>query len=98
MSATTLILRMSQVPFVDATGISAIDEMITGFLKHDATVLLSEVRPNVRRKLERAGLIRRLGVDNLTATLALALERVKAIETVSETRILIGKSCENTAH
>jgi sulfate permease, SulP family len=89
---------MSQVPFVDATGISAIDEMITGFLKHDATVLLSEVRPNVRRKLERAGLIRRLGVDNLTATLALALERVKAIETVSETRILIGKSCENTAH
>ncbi|HTD73874.1 MAG TPA: SulP family inorganic anion transporter [Steroidobacteraceae bacterium] len=96
--ATTLILRMSQVPFVDATGISAIDEMITGFLKHDATVLLSEVRPNVLRKLERAGLIRRLGVDNSTATLALALERVKAIKTVSETRILIGKSCENTAH
>jgi sulfate permease, SulP family len=96
--ATTLILRMSQVPFVDATGISAIDEMITGFLKHDATLLLSEVRPNVLRKLERAGLIRRLGADNLTATLALALERVKTIETVSETRIPIGKSSESTAH
>jgi sulfate permease, SulP family len=74
--ATTLILRMSQVPFVDATGISAIDEIVTGFLKHDATVLLSEVRPNVLRKLERAGLIRRLGTDNVTATLALAIERV----------------------
>ena len=96
--ATTLILRMSQVPFVDATGISAIDEMITGFLKHDATVLLSEVRPNVLRKLERAGLIRRLGADNLTATLALAIERVKAIETERETWIRIGKSCKSTAH
>src|SRR6202789_4280042 len=80
--ATTLILRMSQVPFVGATGISAIDDIITGFLKHDAAVLLSEVRPNVLRKLERAGLVRKLGADNLTATLALALERVKAIDMV----------------
>jgi SulP family sulfate permease len=96
--ATTLILRMSQVPFVDATGISAIDEIITDFLKHDATVLLSEVRPNVLRKLERAGLVRRLGADNFTATLALALERVKTIETVRETWIRIGKSRKSTAH
>ena len=77
--ATTLILRMSQVPFVDATGISAIEAIISDFLKHDATVLLSEVRPNVRLKLERAGLVRTLGADNLTATLALALERAQAI-------------------
>jgi SulP family sulfate permease len=96
--ATTLILRMSQVPFVDATGISAIDEIISDFLKHDATVLLSEVRSNVLHKLERAGLIRRLGADNLTATLALALERAKAIDTVRETWIRVGKSGKSTAH
>jgi sulfate permease, SulP family len=96
--ATTLILRMSRVPFVDATGISAIDEIITDFLKHDATVLLSEVRPNVLHKLQRAGLVRRLGAGNLTGTLALALERVKAIDTVRATWIRIGKSCKSTAH
>jgi SulP family sulfate permease len=90
--ATTLILRMSQVPFVDATGISAIDEIITDFLKHDAAVLLSEVRPNVLHKLERAGLVRKLGADNLTATLALALKRVEAIDTMRETWIRIAKS------
>ena len=95
--ATTLILRMSQVPFMDVTGISALDQIITDFLKHDATVLLSEVRPNVLRKLERAGLIRRLGADNLTATLALALERVKAIDTVKETWVRIGQSGKSTA-
>jgi SulP family sulfate permease len=83
--ATTLILRMSQVPFVDATGISAIEEIITDFLKHGASVLLSEVRPNVLRKLERAGVIRHLGSDNATDTLALAIERVKALETVKQT-------------
>jgi sulfate permease, SulP family len=95
--ATTLILRMSQVPFMDATGISAIDEIITDFLKHDATVLLSEVRPNVLLKLERAGLVRRLGADNLTETLALALKRAQAIATVRETWIRIGRSCKSTA-
>ena len=96
--ATTLILRMSQVPFVDATGISALDQIITDFLKHDATVLLSEVRPNVLHKLKRAGLVRRLGADNLTATLTLALEGVKTIDTVRETRVRIGQSCKSTAH
>ena len=95
--ATTLILRMSQVPFVDVTGISALDQIITDFLKHDATVLLSEVRPNVLHKLKRAGLLRRLGADNLTATLALALERVKAIDTVRETSVRSGQSCKSTA-
>jgi SulP family sulfate permease len=96
--ATTLILRMSHVPFVDATGISAIDVIITDFLKHGAAVLLSEVRPNVLRKLERAGLIRKLGADNFTATLALAIERVKAIDAVREPWIRIVKSCKSTAH
>jgi SulP family sulfate permease len=96
--ATTLILRMSQVPFMDVTGISALDQIISDFIKHDATVLLSEVRPNVLHKLKRAGLVRRLGADNLTATLALALERVKAIDTVRETWVRIGQSCKSSAH
>jgi SulP family sulfate permease len=78
--ATSLILRMGHVPFVDATGIFAIEEIIADFLKHGATVLLSEVRPNVLRKLERAGVIRQLGSENAIATLALAIERVKAIQ------------------
>ena len=59
--ATTLILRMNHVPFVDATGIRAIEEIITDFLKHGAAVLLSEVRPNVLRKLTRAGSDRQAG-------------------------------------
>ena len=95
--ATTLILRMSHVPFVDATGIFAIEGIITDFLKHGATVLLTEVRPNVLRKLERAGLIRKLGADNLAATLALAIERAKAIDTVRETWVRIGKSRKSVA-
>jgi SulP family sulfate permease len=75
--ATTLILRMGNVPFLDATGINAIAEMIADFKRHGATVLLVELRPNVRYKLERGGVIAAVGEDNVIDTLANALERTK---------------------
>jgi SulP family sulfate permease len=96
--ATTLLLRMSHVPFMDATGISAMEEIITDFLKHGATVVLSEVRPNVLHKLQRAGVIRHLGSDNVADTLALALLRAKSIDDVRETRRRMGKNTKSTSH
>jgi len=77
--ATTLILRMGNVPFVDATGIFAIEEIITDFRRHGATVLLVEVRANVRYKLERGGAIAHIGSHNVLDTLDQALLRAKEI-------------------
>jgi SulP family sulfate permease len=78
--ATTLILRMRNVPFVDATGIFAIEEIITDFKRHGATVLLVEVRSNVRYKLERSGAITHLGPENVIDTLEQALLRAKELQ------------------
>jgi sulfate permease, SulP family len=77
--ATTLILRMANVPFVDATGIFAIQEIITDFRRHGAVVMLAEVRPNVRYKLERAGVIEEVGIENVVETLDLALARAQQL-------------------
>jgi SulP family sulfate permease len=78
--ATTLILRMGNVPFVDATGIFAIEEIITDFKRHGAVVLLVEVRPNVRYKLERGGVVTHVGPDNMIDTLQQALVRAKQLQ------------------
>ncbi len=75
--ATTLILRMGNVPFVDATGMFAIKEIIADFERHGAAVLLVEVRPNVRYKLERGGIIAQVGPDNVVDTLAQAYRRAQ---------------------
>ncbi len=80
--ATTLILRMGSVPFVDATGIFAIEEIITDFKRHGAAVLLVEVRPNVRYKLERGGVIAHVGPENVIDTLEQALQRAKELRPV----------------
>jgi SulP family sulfate permease len=77
--ATTLILRMSEVPFVDATGMFALGEMIADFRRDDAVVLLVEVRPNVRQKLMRSGVIASLGEANVLDTLAQALARAQEL-------------------
>ncbi len=78
--ATTLILRMGNVPFVDATGIFAIEEIITDFKRHGAVVLLVEVRPNVRYKLERGGVIAHAGPENVIDSFELALAHAKALQ------------------
>ena len=77
--ATTLILRMGNVPFVDATGIFAIEEIVTDFKRHGAVVLLVEVRPNVRYKLDRGGVIAYVGPENVIDTLELALLRAEGL-------------------
>jgi SulP family sulfate permease len=71
--ATTLILRMGNVPFVDATGIVAIEEIITASKRDGTTVMLVELRANVRFKLARAGIIEHVGAANVLDTLELAL-------------------------
>jgi SulP family sulfate permease len=77
--ASTLILRMGNMPFLDATGIFALEEIISDFKRHGAQVLLVEVRPNVRYKLERGGLIAHVGQENVIDTLDLALLRAKEL-------------------
>lgn len=79
-ATTTLILRLGNVPFVDATGIFAIEEIITDFKRHGATVLLVEVRPNVLYKLDRGGVIAHVGPDNVIDTLAQAMLRAKQLK------------------
>ena len=71
--ATTLILRMGNVPFLDATGIIAIGNMVTDFKRHGAVVFLVELKPNVRYKLERGGVIANVGETNVVDSLAGAL-------------------------
>lgn len=71
--AATLVLRMGHMPFVDATGITAIEQIVTDFMSHGAVVILTEVTPTVLRKLTRAGVVEKIGAENVVGTLEQAL-------------------------
>jgi SulP family sulfate permease len=83
--ATTLILRMGHVPFMDATGIIALEQMVKDFQRHGAVVMLVELRANVRRKLERGGVIGLVGAEYIVDTLTQALQIANDMRQTSRT-------------
>jgi SulP family sulfate permease len=56
-----IIIRLNRVPFMDITGIQALEEAIQNLERRKVRVLLCDARPNVVRKLVRAGLARSSG-------------------------------------
>ena len=59
----TVVIRMGRVPFVDTTGLNALDEIVDDFRRNGTHVVLCELRDNVRLKLERAGILAKVGED-----------------------------------
>lgn len=76
-----LMIRLGRVPFMDITGIQALEEMIQGFQKRGTRILLSETSPRVRSRLEKAEIIALVGPDavfnDLTSALTAALHCVE---------------------
>ncbi len=63
--AEILVLRLALVPFIDATGMQALWDLLDTCKHHKTRLVLSEVRPNVLRKLKLAGLVGQLGHGNI---------------------------------
>lgn len=62
-SPAVLVIRLGQVPFIDATGLRALEDLIEGRGSHGAVVVLTEANERVRSKLQRMGLTRKLAGD-----------------------------------
>lgn len=63
--AETLVLRMEQVPIIDATGMQSLWDLLDLCNRYGTRLVLCGARPNILEKLKRAGLIDRIGPDNL---------------------------------
>jgi SulP family sulfate permease len=66
----TVVIRMGRVPFMDTTGLSALDEIVADFQRNGTRVVLCEVRSNVLGKLQRARILARVGASGMFSTLS----------------------------
>ncbi len=78
-----LILRMSAVPAVDATAVSVLERLLDSARKDGTQVIFAGVNKRVFRVLERAGVVERIGIDNILTDVPLAL---------AQAIVLLGKS------
>lgn len=68
-----LIIRLRWVPFIDFTGIQALEEAIINLNKHGVRVMLTGANKRVDEKLKRAGIIKLIGADNYFSNILQAL-------------------------
>lgn len=68
--ADILVLRLGKVPFIDATGTQAFWDLLDNCKRHKTRLVLTEVRPNVLHKLKLAGLIGRIGQENVLESIS----------------------------
>jgi SulP family sulfate permease len=68
LDPTLLIIRLQRVPFMDITGLQALEEAVDDFRHRQVTVVFCEANPRVRRKLARAGILGQLGTGSYFET------------------------------
>jgi SulP family sulfate permease len=72
----TVVIRLGRVPFMDATGINTLTEIIQRFQRHRVRVLLCGIHDELRGALDAAGIPALVGESNICATMQIVAERV----------------------
>jgi SulP family sulfate permease len=73
------ILRMRYVPYIDATGMHALEEFFDKCRREGMLMLLCGVHVRPLVEMTRSGLLDRLGFDNVYESLDLALARARTV-------------------
>lgn len=74
-----LILRMRNVPLIDATGLHNLKEFVKSMQAGKTQVVLSGVQPSVREEIEKMHLDRFIGEKNICDHITIALERAREL-------------------
>ena len=69
---------LGRVPFMDATGMHTLSEIIERFHRRGIRVMLVEIQERLARALARAGLLELAGPENVHANLADALRAIRS--------------------
>ncbi len=75
------IIRMRKVSFIDATGIHNLEIFIDAAQKEGRTIILSGVNDQVYREIEQAGIVDKVGRENVLDHIHKALARAEEIAT-----------------
>lgn len=76
--ARALILRMEQVPAMDATGLVALESALASLARHRTLAIITGLRPQPRRVLENAGIVERPGRLLIREDIEAAIDEAEA--------------------
>ena len=75
-SPEVVVIRLRYVPFIDATGLQTLEDVVEQLRAQGVRVIFTEMNERVRSKMRRIGLLNRLGEGNVLRNLAEVLARL----------------------
>ncbi len=75
-----LVIRMRNVPAVDATGVESLTRIVKRCERHNVKVVFSHVNEQPMHAMEKAGLVERVGKNNFCSHIDTALVRADELE------------------
>jgi sulfate permease, SulP family len=78
-----LVIRLKWVPFMDITGIQALEEIVSNFKNKGIHVVICGANSRVANKLTRAGIVNLIGQNHIYPTFEIAL--AKSLEELAQT-------------
>ncbi|MEO8016649.1 MAG: SulP family inorganic anion transporter, partial [Pseudomonadota bacterium] len=76
LGVETIVIRLGRVPFMDATGVSALAEIVQRFQRRRVRVLLCGIHDELRQTLAAGGVTTLVGDANICATMKMVADRV----------------------
>jgi len=76
LNVRTIVLRFGRIPFIDATGLQALTDLVERFRKRRVRVIFCGLHAGVEDSLRRAGLLDRIGAANVCKNLSEVAERL----------------------
>jgi SulP family sulfate permease len=70
LGVETVVLRLGHVPFMDATGVAALAEIVQRFQRRHIRVLLCGLHADLRGVIDTAGISRQVGEQNICENMA----------------------------
>jgi SulP family sulfate permease len=77
LGVDTVVIRLGRVPFMDATGVAALSEIVQRFQRSKVRVLLCGLHEELRGVIEAAGIVRLVGAENVCANMSEVAARVR---------------------
>jgi SulP family sulfate permease len=77
LGVETIVLRLGRVPFMDATGLNTLSEIIGRLRKRHVHVLLCGIHPTLRQSLDSAGITAQVGEQNFCNDMHEVAQRVR---------------------
>jgi sulfate permease, SulP family len=72
----TVVIRLGRVPFMDATGVSTLTEIVQRFQRHRVRVMLCGIHDELRGTLDAAGILELVGEANICTSMQMVADRV----------------------